>query len=195
MLLQLQLQLLQLPGGQAWPPHHTLGELCDAAQASQAPPVAPRPLLHVCALPRRAPPPSSPQRALRCVREPSPAFPMRHLIIHTTPPVHPASKPPCSIAGILPHSTPAGRVLISGSGRLAEVAIALNTHEMRRPMATPSGGSEQQARERWRRGRPHKQERATHDQASACRLLISGPRGDGAAAAQGDRSQDETPRN
>ena len=30
------------------------------------------------------------------------------------PPVHPASEPPCSIAGILPHSSPAGRLLISG---------------------------------------------------------------------------------
>jgi hypothetical protein len=95
-----------------------------------------------CAL---LPPP--PQRALRCVREPSPASPMRHLTTHTTPPVHPASEPPCSIAGIVPHSTPAGRVLISGSGRLAKIAIALTTHEMRRPMATPSGDSEQQARE------------------------------------------------
>jgi hypothetical protein len=44
-------------------------------------------------------------------------------------------------------------VTLSGGGRLAKIAIALNTHEMRRPMATPLGGSEQQARERWRHGR------------------------------------------
>jgi hypothetical protein len=178
-------------GEQARLPHHTPGESCSAAQASRRRPPAPRPLLRAPAAVTRVAAATAPARTAMRARASS-ASPTRHLTTHTTPPVHPASEPPCSMAGILPHSTPAGRALISGSGRLAKIAIALNTHEMRRPMATPSGGSEH-SRERWRHGRLHEQERATHDQASACRLLISGPRrGDGAAAAQGDRSQDET---
>ena len=97
----------------------------------------------------------------------APTTPLRHLTISHNPHARPASEPSGPIAGIYDGSIYActrrrgdGR---DGGGikekaaattwRSAEVAIALNTHEKRRPTAEPSGGSEQQARERWRHGR------------------------------------------
>jgi hypothetical protein len=54
------------------------------------------------------------------------------------PPVHPASEPPCSIAGILPQSTPAGRVLISGRAAAAAAAATAATAVPPAPSSSPS---------------------------------------------------------
>ena len=95
-------------GGQARPPttpQESYALLRRPARRRR--PLAPRPL--ICAML----PPPPPQRVLRCVGEPPP--PPHATPYHPhDPPVHPASEPPCSIAGILPHSSPAGRLLISG---------------------------------------------------------------------------------
>ena len=133
--------------GVAPPPHPRRVMRCRAGR----PPSAPRPLPCAPAAATRSAAAAAPARTAMHAQAP-PRLPHATPYYPHDPPVHPASEPPCSIAGILPHSTPAGRLLISGR-------------------STPPGGSEQQARERWRRGRLHEQERATHDQASACRVL------------------------
>ena len=66
---------------------------------------------------------------------------------YAAPPADPAPTP-CRLAPAPPPHPPGeGRGLNKYSGQLAEVAIALNTHEMRRPMATPSRAAVSRRRE------------------------------------------------
>ena len=118
--------------------HALMRRPADAARLFPArcyAPLSPRRARRRCDAPAAA---AAPARTAIRARA-SPRLPHATPYYPHDPPVHPASEPPCSIAGIIPHSTPAGREqwdwCCSGAGP-REIPREIPTSERRgeRPM-------------------------------------------------------------